>query len=518
MNALPGGWTHCEIGEVAEVVGGGTPASKDPSNFTTEGGIPWITPADLSGHSGLYISRGARNLTEKGFNACSASKVPPGSVLFSSRAPIGYVAIAANELSTSQGFKTFVLAEGLDSRFVYFYLRYITPVAEDVATGTTFKELSGSKARKLPLLIAPTNEQRRIAEKLSRLIMQLDKIQERLDRVRYIMEGFRDVILDAATSGRLTEDWRKVPGRPKSAREVTLHEVVTDLRYGSAAKSSHSGTVPVLRMGNIQDGKLDWRDLVYTSNPVEIERYSLLPGDVLFNRTNSPQLVGKTAVYKGERPAIYAGYLIKMRCGEELLPDYLSYCLNSPAGREYCRRVKSDGINQSNISAKKLAEFSFVLRPLEEQQEIVRRVEAHVTYADRVRLASDAARDLAAKLVPALLDKAFRGKLVHKDVDDEAVHELLERMRAERAATPKRRQKITQGKSGRTRMTEEAVRSAIREIPDDMFTFDDLRKSLSGDYEQLRDILFTLLTEANPLISQVFDRASHQICFVRSKR
>jgi type I restriction enzyme S subunit len=92
----------------------------EPTNFTTEGGVPWITPADLSGYKKIYISHGARNLSDKGFSVCSATKIPQGSVLFSSRAPVGYVAIAANELSTSQGFKSFVLPSELDSRFVYF--------------------------------------------------------------------------------------------------------------------------------------------------------------------------------------------------------------------------------------------------------------------------------------------------------------------------------------------------------------------------------------------------------------
>ena len=98
----PEGWVSCEIGEVTRIVSGNTPPSKDPTNFTTEGGIPWITPADLSGYEDMYISHGRRNLSKKGFAACSAAKIPPGSVLFSSRAPVGYVAIAANEVTTNQ--------------------------------------------------------------------------------------------------------------------------------------------------------------------------------------------------------------------------------------------------------------------------------------------------------------------------------------------------------------------------------------------------------------------------------
>ncbi|MEB3249108.1 MAG: restriction endonuclease subunit S, partial [Merismopediaceae bacterium] len=179
----PEGWVSCKIGEVTQIVSGGTPPSKDLTNFTTEGGVPWITPADLSGYKKIYISHGARNLSDKGFSVCSATKIPQGSVLFSSRAPVGYVAIAANELSTSQGFKSFVLPSGLDSRFVYFYLKYISPLAESMASGTTFKELSSSVAAQLPLLIAPLKEQKQIANKLDKLFARIDACCDRLARI-----------------------------------------------------------------------------------------------------------------------------------------------------------------------------------------------------------------------------------------------------------------------------------------------------------------------------------------------
>jgi type I restriction enzyme, S subunit len=180
--------------------------------------------------------------------------------------------------------------------------------------------------------------------------------------------------------------------------------------------------------GNIQSGRLDWSDLVYTSDLREIAKYRLAPGDVLFNRTNSPELVGKTAVYAGEREAAYAGYLIRVRCSSALKPEYLSYCLGSPAGRDYCWRVKSDGVSQSNINATKLAAFMFPLPTPEEQAEIVRRVESLFAWADRLEARHAAARAHVERLTPALLAKAFRGELVPQDPADEPASELLERL------------------------------------------------------------------------------------------
>ena len=174
MSSSLDNWASCEVGEITDVVGGGTPPSKDVTNFETDGGIPWITPADLSGYKQQYITRGARNLSPKGFAACSAVMLPEGAVLFSSRAPVGYVVIAANPVCTNQGFKSFVLPNEIDSRFVYYYLKFIKPLAEDRATGTTFKELSGGAVAKLPMLLAPFNEQRRIADKLDAVLARVD--------------------------------------------------------------------------------------------------------------------------------------------------------------------------------------------------------------------------------------------------------------------------------------------------------------------------------------------------------
>ena len=148
---IPDSWQWSEIGDVAAVVGGGTPKTADSGNF--EGGyIPWITPADLSGYTEKYIARGERNITEKGLKGSSARLLPTNTVLFSSRAPIGYVAIASQPVATNQGFKSFVLPDGIDSSFVYYYyyLKCAKETIEGLGGGTTFNELSGAAAGRIP--------------------------------------------------------------------------------------------------------------------------------------------------------------------------------------------------------------------------------------------------------------------------------------------------------------------------------------------------------------------------------
>ena len=136
-------WKECTISDLGTVIGGATPSTKDPLNYNN-GNIPWITPKDLSNFNGRFISRGERNITEKGLNSCSAQVMPAHTVLFSSRAPIGYVAISECPMCTNQGFKSVVPNKDTDYLFLYYLLIYNRNKIENLGSGTTFKEVSGN--------------------------------------------------------------------------------------------------------------------------------------------------------------------------------------------------------------------------------------------------------------------------------------------------------------------------------------------------------------------------------------
>lgn len=161
-------WKECTLAELGEVVGGATPSTKDEQNYG--GDIAWITPKDLSTLKGRFISRGERNITEKGLRSCSAQIMPKNAVLFSSRAPIGYVAIAANPVCTNQGFKSIVANSDNDPMFLYYLLKYNKNAIEAMGSGTTFKEVSGSTMREIRVYVPISKaEQQRIAAILSAL-------------------------------------------------------------------------------------------------------------------------------------------------------------------------------------------------------------------------------------------------------------------------------------------------------------------------------------------------------------
>ena len=181
-------------------------------------------------------------------------------------------------------------------------------------------------------------------------------------------------------------------------------------------------------MGNITNvGTIDYSNLVYSSNDADIEQYSLEKDDLLFNRTNSSEWVGKTAIYKEEQPAIYAGYLIRIR---PLLisPDYLNTVMNSGYYRDWCYDVKTDAVNQSNINAQKLSQLMIPIPPLKEQGRIVAEMDKWISLIDIIKNGKGDLLIVTKQAKSKILDLAIHGKLVPQDPNDEPAIELLKRI------------------------------------------------------------------------------------------
>ena len=370
MSETPEHWSEVPIGSFARIVGGGTPPSKDPANFAPPGlGIPWLTPADLSGYQRQTVERGARDLTSAGFSACGATLLPKGSVLFSSRAPIGYVAIAANEISTNQGFKSFVLPEGFDPRFCYYQLKHLKPAAEAIATGTTFKELSGAAAATLPFNVAPLNEQIRIADQLDTLLARIKACNDHLDAIPGLLKRFRRAVLRQAAAGDLSREWREAQ-LPRKAEWQTLRirDVGTVQLGRQRSPKFHSGSHmrPYLRVQNVFEARLDLSDVMEMNfPPADFERYQLHPGDILLNEGQSPEYLGRPALYKGELPgACFTNTLIRFQSGPFLLPAFALIVFRSQmhAGR-YVREGKIT-TNLAHLGAGRFADVEFSLPSL----------------------------------------------------------------------------------------------------------------------------------------------------------
>jgi type I restriction enzyme S subunit len=182
-------WKNCTLADLGEIIGGATPSTKNESYYG--GDIPWITPKDLSTFHGRFICRGERNITTDGLNTCSARLMPPHSVLFTSRAPIGYVAIAENEICTNQGFKSIVPNADTDYLFLYYLLVHNRDRIENMGSGTTFKEVSGSVMRGITVSV-PTDIEKQRA--IARILGSLDDKIENNAAINHHLEQMAQAI------------------------------------------------------------------------------------------------------------------------------------------------------------------------------------------------------------------------------------------------------------------------------------------------------------------------------------
>ena len=348
--------------------------------------------------------------------------------------------------------------------------------------GPWFKEKVGQNSRScqtgfnrddvvdIEFPLPPLNEQRRITAKLEKLLSCVDAAQARLASIPHIVKRFRQSVLAAACSGRLTADWREMnqdvkslPLLSKAADTngdhelpdswVIVHvgEIIDGLKYGTSQKCSYEKLgVPVLRIPNIGEGVIETTDLKYAQLPQkEFEQLKLSAGDILLIRSNgSVSLVGKSAlVRESERAFAYAGYLIRLKPNRSYVePEFLNLALSSHGVRLQVEIPARSTSGVNNINSEEVKALEMALPLLAEQQEIVRRVEALFKTADALEARYRMAKAHVDKLTQSILAKAFRGELVPQDPNDEPASVLLERIRQERNGAPIKKAKATRKK------------------------------------------------------------------------
>lgn len=197
LGMIPEGWKVGRLDEIADVVGGSTPSKAKPEYYTQKG-IAWLTPKDLSNHPAVYTSRGEIDITEEGYNSTSTKLMPKGTILFTSRAPIGYISIAQNDICTNQGFKSLVPKKA-GTCFLYCFLKYVTPVIENKSTGSTFKEASGSLMKSLQVIMP----EQKVFEDFETIVSPLFARIESLEKENSRLSLLRDTLLPRLMSGEL---------------------------------------------------------------------------------------------------------------------------------------------------------------------------------------------------------------------------------------------------------------------------------------------------------------------------
>lgn len=290
------------------------------------------------------------------------------------------------------------------------------------------------------LPLPPPPEQRRIAAQAGELLARVRRARERISRIPLLLKRWRRAIIDAATTGRLTRDFHaegalpletppglsvpsplSLPPIPPSWSWVPLRQVALRAQLGTSLKAdAEPGRgVPVLRMGNVRDGRLDLSELKAVARRFEeLSGFKLEPGDLLFNRTNSPELVGKAAVFDAPLEAVFASYLIRVACDPAQVDSrFVAFWINSSWGRSWARAVRTDSASQSNINTTKLMALPLPLPPLAEQQEIVRRANDLLAVADKVESGVAAASRRSQEIVQAILARSLAGDLVETEAE-----------------------------------------------------------------------------------------------------
>ena len=353
-----GNWKTCTIGELGTVIGGATPSTKKTENY--DGGtISWITPKDLAGFSGRFISSGERNITEQGLKSCSTQLVPAHTVLFSSRAPIGYVAIAAQEVCTNQGFKSVVPNESTDYMFLYYLLKYNRDKIENLGGGTTFKEVSGSTMRGIEVTVPETiEEERRIASVLSALDDKIEKNTEVNKNLEQQMQALFNEFLSSNEFDNLT----------------TVEKIVLTANTGADAIQKapivdYDTGIRCIRVGDMTNSR-SFYEWGFTKVTDEVfRRYQLHKDDIVVTRTAS---LGLNTIISEDLSAVYNNGVIRLTVDKsKMLPLYLYRQFQTEDFANYIARIESETSVRPNMKINYLLKYEIVLPHIAKQRELI---------------------------------------------------------------------------------------------------------------------------------------------------
>lgn len=441
LPSLPDIWAWTRLEEIGIVASGGTPSTSVPEYF--EGDVPWITPADLSSFTGKFIQRGRRNISEKGLHSSSAVLLPAGTILFSSRAPIGYVAIAANPIATNQGFKNLTLHEGVFNEYVFHYLKASKKLAESYGSGTTFREVSASRFRLIPIPLAPYNEQVRIAARLEELFGRLDAGVEGLRKVKAQLKRYRQAVLKYAFEGKLTEEWRKthrdqIEPATKILEQISQENAVEsnlpELPEGwiwtrlELVTANHDGKrVPVSRK------KRESMKGVYpyygASGIIDSVDNYLFDGNFLLIGEDGANLLARATPIAFQATGKFwvnnHAHVLTPLGGVPI--SYLEHYINRISLAEYVT-----GTAQPKLTQRAMNKIPVPLAPLKEQYKIAEEISRRFSVIDEISKEMELMIKYSDKLRHSILKKAFEGKLIPQDPNDEPAEKLLERIKTER--------------------------------------------------------------------------------------
>ena len=386
------------ISEIGSIVSGATPKTSDATNYG--GDIPWLTPADLSGYTNKYIERGARNISKKGYDSCSTQIMPAGSILFSSRAPIGYVAIAANPICTNQGFKSIVPNKNVDSEFLFYQLKFLKNQIADLGRGTTFKEISGKTLGSVEIVLPDLKEQKRIVNKIEELFSELDSAVETLKKTKEQLVVYRQSVLKEAFE-------REKDGKFLKIKDFA--NVGTGATPLKTRQDYYNGDIAWVSSGKVNDKKIYTPTAYITEKALEETNCSVYPAHtIVVAMYGEGKTRGQCAELMIDAATNQALAAIVLQDNAVICKDFLLWFLTF--NYEELRRKAAGGV-QPNLNLNLVKTISVPYCDMDTQMKIISEIESKLTVCENIEKTVNDALIQADAMRQSILKKAFEGEL-----------------------------------------------------------------------------------------------------------
>ena len=507
------GWARCLLGDVVDY---GKTYKAEPSTIPDQA---WVLELeDIEKDSSRLLERLSfaerkSKSTKNVFNT--------GDVLYGKLRPyLNKVILADRQGFCSTEIIPLPPGEALEAGYLFYWLKSPEFLAytSEVSHGINMPRLGTEAGRNAPFVLAPLNEQHRVAAKLDNTIAAVEACRQRLDGVAAILKRFRQAVLAAATSGELTREWREENGHNHGEwafrRIDEIASEVFDGPFGSNLKSDDytADGYRVVRLENLLPLRFLEEKRTYVSHDKfsSLSRHILYESDILFSsfideeaRTCLlPEALSGRSINKAD---CFCVRVERRLCRPEFVVAALSCrsTFESLAGQVH-------GATRPRINLKQLKAFTLRIPPLDEQDNIVQRIQELFTLADQLEVKLSSSLKIVERLTPSLLAKAFLGELVPQDPSDEPASELLAKLKSTQSdalhVSPRRRAKQPTLRQTMSISDKDSIKEVILSLETDRFSFDELRDQAGGDYESLKGILFELLEEQNPVVRQFFDQ------------
>jgi len=418
IGIYPSDWEIAKIENLAKKMqSGGTPRRSISEYWNGE--IPFVLIRDITSVK-LFLDSTEEKITKKGLLNSSAWLVPPNTILYSLYATIGATAINTIPVATNQAILAIIPNSRLNLIYGAFALKYHSKRLKTLNIQSTQKNVNKGLVKSFKIPLPPLSEQRNIAFILSTVQEAIEKTEKVIEATKELKKSLMEhlftygpvpiterekVKLKETEIGEIPEEWEV----------VQLDEILEFTQYGLSDRAHEQGTYPILRMNNLYNGIVDISDLKYLELGDEIySKFKVNKGDILFNRTNSIELVGKTSIFDIDFGCVFASYLIRLVTDRKRInPEFLNYYLNKDSTQLRLKSLASRGVSQSNISASKLKKFCTMLPELKIQEKII----SVLSLIDEKTLRDTQKKIAIEKLFKSFLEKLMTGKIRVKDLN-----------------------------------------------------------------------------------------------------